>query len=79
MLSAYTLIVAIVKARQKTGADAAKDENERHATALAASAALGSLFRYVMACCAFVVSAEGCRQDNSENKRRDVETTARPI
>ena len=49
--------------------------------ALATSAALGSLFRsgYGMACCAFFVAAEGCCQDMSENERRDVETTARPI
>jgi hypothetical protein len=29
MLSAYTLIFAIVNARQEIGADAAEDENER--------------------------------------------------
>jgi hypothetical protein len=92
ILGAYTLFFAIVNARQEIGADAAKDENERPneralatsaalGRALATSAALGSLFRsgYGMACCAFFVAAEGCCQDMSENERRDVETTARPI
>jgi len=82
ILGAYTLFFAIVNARQEIGADAAKDENERpNERALATSAALGSLFRsgYGMACCAFFVAAEGCCQDMSENERRDVETTARPI